>query len=262
MLTNSLLLGITTDYLSSKYSMTQELQSTLQHSGIEWPALSDHIPCIAHVTHLALGAFRSSLSVKGHTKCCEAHECDQQFGENESLDIGKSQRVRKEGSARISRVSAMRPGLAKIIENVSTSRSFESPETDLHNAENACCIKYAITWSSKRTHWLSNSQCPHRSFPNYGCEDTMKLDTRVAWARLPITRIHLCVAQKSRIQRLLDTIPNTGGMDHCQLCHGSIEANLILDPVYVELVYSQIASRYYSIHRQVRSYGWHYVNCG
>jgi hypothetical protein len=47
---------------------------------------------MAHVLQLALGVFMSSLSVKGHTKCWEAHEQDQQFGENESLDIGKSQR--------------------------------------------------------------------------------------------------------------------------------------------------------------------------
>jgi len=46
---------------------------------------------MAHVIQLALGAFMSSLSVKGHTKSWEAHERDQQFGQNESRDIGKSQ---------------------------------------------------------------------------------------------------------------------------------------------------------------------------
>jgi hypothetical protein len=68
-----------------------------------------------------LGAFMSSLGVKGHTKSWEAHERDQQFGENESTDIGKSQRLRKERNARINNVSAMRPGLAKIIEKVHIS---------------------------------------------------------------------------------------------------------------------------------------------
>jgi len=63
----------------------------------------------------------SSLGVKGRTKSSEAHERDQQFGENESIDIGKSQRVRMEGNARINKVSAMRPGLAKIIEKVRIS---------------------------------------------------------------------------------------------------------------------------------------------
>jgi hypothetical protein len=110
------LLGITTDNASSNYSMTRELQSTLEASGISWPALRNHIPCMAHVIQLALGAFMSSLVVKGCTKSWEAHEWDQQFGENRSIDIGKSQRHRKEGNARINQVSAMKPGLAMIIE--------------------------------------------------------------------------------------------------------------------------------------------------
>jgi hypothetical protein len=91
-LTNGHLLGITTDSASSNYLMTRELQSTLEATGIEWPALRNHIPCMAHVIQLALGAFVSSLSVKGRTKSWEAHERNQQFGEHESIDIGKSQR--------------------------------------------------------------------------------------------------------------------------------------------------------------------------
>jgi len=120
-LTDGCLLGIATDNASSNYSMTRELQSSLQASGIEWPAFRNHIPCMAHVIQLALGAFMSSLGVKGCTKSWEAHEHDQQFGENESIDIGKSQRLRKEGNARINKVSAMKPGLAKIIEKVRIS---------------------------------------------------------------------------------------------------------------------------------------------
>jgi hypothetical protein len=76
---------------------------------------------MAHVIQLALGAFMSSLGGNGHTKFWEAHEREQQFGENESTDIGKSQSLRKEGNARINQVSAMRPGLAKIIEKVHIS---------------------------------------------------------------------------------------------------------------------------------------------
>ena len=119
--TDGHLLGIPTDNTSSNYSMTRELQSTLEASGIKWPALRNHIPCMAHVIELALGAVMSSLGVKGRTKSWEARERDQQFGENESIDIGKSQRLRKEGNARINKVSAMRPGLAKIIEKVRIS---------------------------------------------------------------------------------------------------------------------------------------------
>jgi len=82
----------------------------------------------------------SSLCVKGRTESLEAHERDQHFGVNESIDIGKSQRLRKEGNAGINTVSAMNPGLAKIIENVRISWYFDSPEIDCHIADNACCI--------------------------------------------------------------------------------------------------------------------------
>jgi hypothetical protein len=107
---------------------------------------------MAHVIQLSLGAFLSCLGVKGRTKSWEAHEHDQQFGEHQSTDIGKSQRLRKEGNARINMVSGMRPGLAKIIDKVCISIYFESAETDLHIAENACCIDYANTWTSKRVY--------------------------------------------------------------------------------------------------------------
>ena len=46
---------------------------------------------MAHVIQLALGAFMSSPGVKGLTKSWEAHERDQQFGENESIDIVTAQ---------------------------------------------------------------------------------------------------------------------------------------------------------------------------
>jgi len=62
-----------------------------------------------------------SLGVEGRAKSWEAHERDQQFGENETTDIRKSQRLRKEGNTRINKVSAMKPGLAKIIEKVCIS---------------------------------------------------------------------------------------------------------------------------------------------
>jgi len=143
------------DNVSSNDSMSHELQSTLQASGIEWPALRNHIPCLAHVIQMTEAAVMSSLGVEGRTKSWEAHERDQQFGENESIDIGKSQRLRKEGNARINKLSALKPGSAKIIEKVCISRYFESAETDLHIAENACCIDYANIWSSKQVHWLS-----------------------------------------------------------------------------------------------------------
>jgi len=76
---------------------------------------------MAHVIQLAFCAVMNSLGVKGCTKFWEALEHDQQFGENESTDIGKSQRLRIEGNARIKKVSAMKPGFAKMIEKVRIS---------------------------------------------------------------------------------------------------------------------------------------------
>ena len=92
-LTDSNLLGITSNNASSNYSITCELQTTREVSGIEWPALTNNTPCMADIIQLALGAFMSCLGVKGRTKSWEAHERDQQFGENESTAIGKSQRL-------------------------------------------------------------------------------------------------------------------------------------------------------------------------
>jgi hypothetical protein len=90
-LTNGHLLGICADNASSHYLMTHELPSTLEVSGIAWPVLRNHILYVAHVIQLALGAFMSSLGVKGCIKSWDAHQRDQQFGDNESIDIGKSQ---------------------------------------------------------------------------------------------------------------------------------------------------------------------------
>ena len=67
----------------------------------------------------------SSLGVKGRTMSWEAHQRNPQFGENESTDIGKSRRLRKDGNTRINKMLAMRLGLAKIIEKVHISRHCE-----------------------------------------------------------------------------------------------------------------------------------------
>jgi len=107
--------------------MTWELQSTIEASRFELPPLRNHIPCMAHVIQLALGVFMSTLGAKGRIMPCEAHECDQLFGENKNTDIGKSQRLRTEGNDTINKLSAMRPGLAKIIYIVRISRNFKRP---------------------------------------------------------------------------------------------------------------------------------------
>jgi len=174
--------------------MTCDLRSTLEASGIEWPALRNHIPCMAQVKQPAVGAFMSSPGVKGRNQFWEALQRDQQFGENESIDIGKSQRLRKEGNPRMNKASAMKPGLANIIEKVHVSRYFESAETDVHIAENACGIDCANTWSSKWVHWLLKSQSPYPDTSDYACQEPLELDHGVTQAHLLITQIHTRVA--------------------------------------------------------------------
>jgi len=202
---------------------------------------------MAHIIQLALGAFMSSLSVKGRMKSWEDHEHDQQFGENESIDFGNSQRLRKEGNTRITKVLAMRPGLAMIIEKVHISWYFESPLADLNITDHAWCINYADTWSPKRVHWVSKSQSSNCNTSDYGFEDTLELYTGVARAHIPFTGIHMRVASKPTIQWIPAAIHNSGWMDDCQVCHGSIEAISILDPLNVEDAYSHIASPYHSV---------------
>jgi len=96
--------------------MTREPQLPLKASRIEWPELKNHIPCMALVKPLAVGAFMGSFGGKCCTKSWEAHEHDQQFGEGANIDIAKSERLQKQGNARLNKVLAMRPGLPKIIE--------------------------------------------------------------------------------------------------------------------------------------------------
>jgi hypothetical protein len=120
-LTNGCFFGITTDIASSNYSMTRELQSTIKAFEIEWAALRNHIPCMAHAIQLAVGEFLCSLGINGRTKSWEAQVYDQQFGENENIDIGRSRRLGTQCNAGINKVSAMSPGLAKIIEKVCIS---------------------------------------------------------------------------------------------------------------------------------------------
>ena len=153
------------------------------------------------------------------------------------MDIWKSQRLRKEGNATIDKVSAMKPGMGKIIGKVGISWCFGSPEIDRHIADNACWIDYTDTWSSKRVDWLSKIQSPHHHTSDYACGDFVQLNTGVTRARLLVR----C-------------------MDDRQLFPGSIEAIPILDPVDVEGAYSHIASSYHSVQCHGRSHGWYYAS--
>jgi len=151
------------------------MPSTLDAFCILCPAMRNYMRCMAQVTQLPLGAFMHSLAVKGLTKSGEALQCNDQFAENETADIGKSQRLWIEGNARINKVSAMQAGLAKTIEKVPISRHCEWPETDIHIAEIACCIDYVDSWSSKQVHWLSKSHSTDRVWT------IMDMNTRRNW---------------------------------------------------------------------------------
>jgi len=94
----------------------------------------------------------SRLGVEWRLTAWEAHEHDEKIGKNDSIDIGKSQRLRKEVYARFHKVLLMRPGLANIIDIVRISGYFESPETNIHIAENSCGNDHADTWSLKRVY--------------------------------------------------------------------------------------------------------------
>jgi len=225
-----------TDVTSPNYLITQELKSTFECLGIKWLALRNNIQCMAQVIQLAFSAFMSSLSVKGSTMFREAYECDHQFGESESIDNGKSQTLRSLGNAGTNKVSTMRCGATKIIEKLHILLDFETSETDLHVAVNACGIDYADTWSSKWVHWLAKRQCMHHSKSCSGCENTVEFNIGVAWASLPNKWIRQQVAHESKKTLLLAALHNTQLMVHRQYRHGSLKVNPILDPMDVKKV--------------------------
>jgi len=172
----------------------------------------------------------SSLSVAGSTKSLGTHERVQQYGENKTMDIGKCQRLPNKSNARINKLSAMRPGLTKIIENVCMSTYCERPQTDLHKAENHCRIEYTDTCSLKWVHWLSKRHSPHLGTSHYRCGKQLEFDCGVVWESLTIMRIHPRVAPESKILWSKGTLHNIGSMNLCHACHGRFEAIPILDP--------------------------------
>jgi len=151
-------------------------------------------PYMVQLVQFAFSAFVSSFGVTGHTKFWQALERNQQFGENESTDIGMSQRLRKEGNARINLVLAMRQGVSKLINKVHILRKFECLETALHIAVNTGSIEYTDSRSSKGLHWLSKSESMKCSATYYTYADMLEMDAGVAWVSLPITRIFPQVA--------------------------------------------------------------------
>jgi len=175
--------------------MTQELLSTLEATRIECPPLRHYMPGIMYVIQIALGGFVICLSVTDRTMSWEAHEHDQQFGENETTDIGKCQRLQKERNARMNKGLAMRPGVSKVILKVQISRYFDSPETDLEMAANACCVDVSDTWSSKLVHWAWTTTSQKCTTTYDRCEHIPEFHCGVTLTNLPIVTFHPKVAQ-------------------------------------------------------------------
>jgi len=211
---------------------------------------------MASIIRLALGAFISRHRGKCLTKCLEAHEHNQQFGENACIDIGKSQRLRKEGNARINKVLTIRWDLAKLIEKLHIAKSYGYAVTGLHIEENDYWIDYTYTNLSERDHWLSTSQSMSWSAINYECESPVHFDTGVAWVYSPLISIHSQGAQESNTLSIPVTHHYGWLIDHCQVPCWSFQFALRLDPVEVEKAYGDSPSTVSQVQGHVWSSGW------
>lgn len=80
--------------------------------------MSHYTPCVEHIVYLALCAFIRCLRVIGLQTSWEADDHDHQSGANVNIDIVESQNLRNEGNTRINKLSAIRPGMEKIVEKV------------------------------------------------------------------------------------------------------------------------------------------------
>lgn len=99
------LLGITTDNASSNYVTSACLQDALAIVGVIWPAANNHMPCMAHVIQLSLGAFMKELKITGRESYYQEEERDQ---------LKKD----RQGNSRIQKFIDMPRGFKKIVEKV------------------------------------------------------------------------------------------------------------------------------------------------
>ena len=153
----------------------------------------------------------------------------------------------KEGNARINKVFAMKPGLAKIIEKLRISRYFECSETDHHIAANARSVDYIHTGTSQWVYYLLKNQGTNCSPTHYGCENTVKFDSGVAWASLPIMRIHPRMAEGSTLLWFPVTLQNRRWMYNWQVSRVSFKAIPIMDSVDVEKADGHTESCHYRV---------------
>jgi hypothetical protein len=120
----------------------------------------------------------------------------------------------------------------------------------------------AYTWSSKQVHWLSQSHWLHPGSSHYQCIDKLALLMGLAQVGLPITEIHTLVVPTSKIPWILAALRKITWMHDTDVCDGSIEDILILNPMDVKEVYSHIGSGHDIIQWHVHSYRWHDASIG
>ena len=109
MIDDGRLLGITTDNASSNFTTSDSLQAALNLIGVKWSAWNNHMPCMAHVIQLSLGAFMKELKIGGREK----FYVEQVFRQEDS-EGGKKSKIEK--------FLDLPKGFGKIVEKVRTMR--------------------------------------------------------------------------------------------------------------------------------------------
>ena len=95
----SQLLGFTSDSASNNGTLATALSDALNQLSVDWDCDHNHIPCMAHVVQLVLGAFMDHLKIKSK-------------GENVPANFKESY---------VNKVASMEAGFYKTVEKVSSS---------------------------------------------------------------------------------------------------------------------------------------------
>jgi hypothetical protein len=106
------LLGVTTNNTSSNYKMAKTLEEDLTKAGRRWDSKAYHVPCMAHVIQLCLGAFMNTLEVQQHEK--HWMEVEQEKNQTEGEQQVKGLKMKK----RLVAFEKIPSGFAKIVECV------------------------------------------------------------------------------------------------------------------------------------------------
>jgi hypothetical protein len=93
------LLGFTSDSASNNNTLTKSLMDALDQLSIDWNCQQNHIPCMAHVVQLILGAFMEELKIKS-----KGDKIPSMFKESY-----------------VEKVNSMEPGFYKTVEKVSSN---------------------------------------------------------------------------------------------------------------------------------------------